>query len=92
MEIRKGDIIEFSIAGIEGSGFAGTGMVLDANVIEEYLLDPNRETGCITVIDLENIPLNESGIRKFGIRFVTKVIKRREDVKNFWEYFYKNSN
>lgn len=87
MEIRNGDIIEFSVAGIQGSGYSGSGMVIDANVIELHLLDPCKETGCITIRDLENIPLHRSGLRTFGKRFVTKVIKRREDVENFWEYF-----
>lgn len=92
MEIRKGDVIEFSIAGIKSSGFAGSGMVIDANVIEEHLLDPNKELDCITIIDLKNIPLRQSGIRTFGKQYVTKVIKRREDVENFWEYFYISSD
>jgi len=92
MEIRKGDIIEFSIAGIEGSGYSGSGMVIDANVIEEHLMDPNKEIDCITIIDLKNIPLRRSGIRTFGKQYITKVIERREDIKNFWEYFYNSSN
>lgn len=56
VEIRKGDIIEFSIAGIQSGGFKGQGMVLDDNVIEEHVLDPDVETGCITIKDLENAP------------------------------------
>jgi len=88
MEIRNGDIIEFSIVGVEGCGFSGSGMVIDANVIKEHLIDANEETGCIIIIDLENFPLNESGIRKFNKRHVTKIIKHREDIENFWEYFY----
>lgn len=91
MEIRKGDVIEFSIAGIEGSGYSGSGIVIDANVIEEHLMDPNKELDCITIIDLRNIPLNRSGIRTFGKQYVTKVIKCREDIKNFWGYFYNSS-
>lgn len=92
MEIRKGDIIKFSIAGIEGSGYSGSGMVIDANVIEEHLMDSNKELDCITIIDLKNIPLRISGLRTFGKQYVTKIIKRREDIKNFWEYFYNSSN
>ena len=86
IEIRKGDIVEFTIAGIQSEGFKGQGIVLDDNVIEKHVLDPNVETGRVTIKELENVSLSESGIRTFGKRYVTKVIKRREDVKNFWEY------
>lgn len=86
MEIRKGDIVEFSIAGIESNGWSGKGMVLDDNVIEEHILDPDRETGCITIKDLENVQLLESGIRTFGKQYVTKVVTPREDIQNFWDY------
>ena len=51
VEIRLGDIVEYKIAGIEGNGFSGTGMVIDANVIEGNPVDGYTHTNRIVIKD-----------------------------------------
>jgi hypothetical protein len=81
VEFRKGDIVEYSIMGLTTRGFSGTGMVLDDNIIEEHILDPDRVTGRVL---LKDITIGEP--RRFSRQWITKVVICREDIKNFWEY------
>lgn len=81
MIIRSGDIIAYQIAGIDAHGFSGGGMVINANVIEKHLIDDDVFTGRVIVKnpDIERL-------QEFGSEFVTKIVRRREDIENFWEY------
>lgn len=80
MKIRKGDIVEFDI--LPGcSGFQGSGMVIDDQVVKHHIIDDDEITELIIVRDIDRDELGT-----FGRRFVTKVIKCREDIEKFWEY------
>lgn len=81
IDFRKGDIVEFQIAGSDAFGFSGSGMVLDDNVVEKHLLDVDRLTGLVIIKDFAWAEL-----RQFGRTHVTKIVTRREDIVNFWEY------